>query len=95
MIMSGSNHPLLSGKHQYHTHNNQWASSSMHSNSYTDNIKPNTAPMTCSPGSQIVVPNLTEDGTIECNVMVCFHNSSTMAATFSPSVAMHHPSTPP
>lgn len=48
------------------------------------------APMTCSPGSQIVIPDLTEEG-MERN-MVRFHGSP---ATFDPSVVnMRHPSTP-
>ncbi|KAG8745696.1 hypothetical protein FRC10_007176 [Ceratobasidium sp. 414] len=94
MIMSSSSYPLFSGEHQHHAHDGQWANSSMHSNTYMDSIEPDAAPMTCSPGSQIVIPDLTEDGTIERSALVRFHNSPTIAATFNPSVAMRHPSTP-
>ncbi|KAG8695785.1 hypothetical protein FRC08_007564 [Ceratobasidium sp. 394] len=67
----------------------------MHSNGYTDNIEPDAVPMTWSPASQIIVLNLTEDGTVERNGIICSHNSCSMAATFDPSVTMRHPSTPP
>ncbi|KAG8749871.1 hypothetical protein FRC12_013188 [Ceratobasidium sp. 428] len=94
MIMSGSNYPLFSAEQQHHTHDGQWTGSSMHGNTYMDSMEPDTAPMTCSPGSQIIIPDLAEDGSIERNAMVRFHNSPTIAATFDPSVAMRHPSTP-
>lgn len=56
--------------------------------SYIDDAQP----MTCSPGSQIVIPDLAEDA-MERN-MVRFNNSPALA-TFDPSVVnMRHPSTP-
>ncbi|KAG9126795.1 hypothetical protein FRC07_001927 [Ceratobasidium sp. 392] len=94
MMMSGSNYPLFSGEHQHHAHDGQWTSSSMHGSAYIDNMEQDTAPMTCSPGSQIIIPDLSDDGTIERNALVRFHNSPAVAATFDPSVSMRHPSTP-
>ncbi|KAF8609636.1 hypothetical protein BDV93DRAFT_518420, partial [Ceratobasidium sp. AG-I] len=96
MMMSSSNYPLFSNDHhQQHPHDNQWgATSSMHGNAYgMDSMEADAAPMTCSPGSQIIIPDLTEDGQIERNAMVRFHNSPALAS-FDPSVTMRHPSTP-
>ncbi|QRV76535.1 hypothetical protein RhiJN_19393 [Ceratobasidium sp. AG-Ba] len=94
MMMSSSSYSVFSSEPQHHGHDGQWSGSSMHSNGYMDNIDADPAPMTCSPGSQIIIPELTEDGTIEQNAMVRFHDSPSLAATFDPSVAMRHPSTP-
>lgn len=95
MMMSGPNYPLFpSDHHHQHSHSDQWGTtSSMHGNYSMDAMEADAAPMTCSPGSQIIIPDLTEDGQIERNAMVRFHNSPALAS-FDPSVTMRHPSTP-
>jgi hypothetical protein len=94
MMMSGSSYPLFSSEHQHHPHESQWNSTpSMHPNAYGIDSMDDTTPMTCSPGSQIIIPDLTDEGQIERSAMVRFHNSPALA-TFDPSVAMRPPSTP-